>query len=65
MNSVIWLVDDDEAEHEMLRIAFERVGDKLDIRGFYSAEEAVCALNDGESPSLILLDLNMPGLGGF
>lgn len=61
----IWLVDDNRAEHEMLRIAFAESDSTTSVRSFFSAEEAVDAVINGETPHLILLDINMPGLGGF
>ena len=60
----IWVVDDSEADHELMRIAFDDVLGPDTIESFYSAEEAVEALASGRRPSLVLLDLNMPGLGG-
>ncbi|MEM6730130.1 MAG: response regulator [Myxococcota bacterium] len=62
---MIWLVDDDPAEHELLALAFAKTGDSVDISGFYSAEDALEGLSRGERPNLILLDLNMPGRGGL
>lgn len=59
----IWLVDDLDSEHELMRLAFEQAKVTLSIRGFFNAEDAVEALSQGDRPKLILLDLNMPGLG--
>ena len=61
----VWFVDDNRAAHEMFRIAFSGLDAGISVRGFFSAEEVVGALIGGETPNLILLDINMPGLGGF
>ncbi len=61
----IWVIDDSKADHELMRIAFKKYMDVEQIKSFYSSEEAVQALEQGERPSLVLLDLNMPGLGGM
>ena len=61
----IWIVDDSESDHALLRLAFKDSLDEVEFESFYSAEEAVESLKEGRSPSLVLLDLNMPGLGGL
>ncbi len=59
----IWIVDDSEADQSLLRIAFDGFIETANIRSFFAAEDALGALGDQE-PSLIFLDLNMPGGGG-
>ena len=59
----VWMVDDDRADHEMFRRVLEETG--VEFKSFYSAESALAALLEGGRPSLILLDVRMPGLGGF
>lgn len=61
----IWIVDDSEADHELMRLAFEDLIPDDHMKSFYSAEQAVNALEAGERASLVLLDLNMPGQGGL
>lgn len=60
----IWVIDDSPADHELMRIAFKPYMPVDNISSYYSAEEAVEELKQGKHPSLILLDLNMPGQGG-
>ena len=62
---ILWVVDDSAADHELLRIAFKPHLDLARMRTFSSAEAAVEALKRGDEPSLVLLDLNMPGRGGL
>ncbi len=61
----MWFVDDSEADHTLYKLAFRDLLTNCTFESFYSAEDAVDALLDGGQPSLILLDLNMPGLGGM
>ncbi|MFC2063389.1 response regulator [Chloroflexota bacterium] len=70
-NHKILLVDDDPADQKLIRTAMTRqeLGDNL--HSVSSAEEAISYLHYGENnggtsfkPDLILLDINMPGMGG-
>ena len=61
---VIWVIDDSVTEHALMRIAFQDLEHIPKIVSLHSAEAAVEALDLGERPSLVLLDLNMPGVGG-
>lgn len=49
----------------LFRHAFAAVHSGIELRSVHSAEEALQALDSGDAPSLLLLDLNMPGQGGF
>ncbi len=60
----IWIVDDAIPDHKLIRIAFGDYVPEDHFKSYYSAEEAMNALVDGGTPSLVLLDLNMPGGGG-
>lgn len=72
--SVVLIVDDSDADYELTRRAIQKAGlDELTHRRCSGGEEALDYLmKRGEfeapgaapTPSLILLDLNMPGLGG-
>jgi len=50
----IWLIDDEERNHRALD---ERHGECYDIRHFYSTEELLTALDNGERPDLLLSDI--------
>jgi len=60
----IWIVDDLETDHELLKISFAKHLDVSRIKSFYSAEEALEAINSGCIVNLIILDYKMPGIGG-
>lgn len=63
----IIVVDNDMADHELIRIAFERINAVDDVLFLTSGEELIEHLDTSEQdqqPSLIVLDYNMPGLNG-
>jgi len=67
----ILLVEDDPADQKLIKASLEKQKIKTDLNIASSAEEALDFLrnsvNNGVStirPDLILLDLNMPGMGG-
>ncbi|KQR40903.1 response regulator [Deinococcus sp. Leaf326] len=63
------LVDDSEADLYLLEAALEQHGEALDIALAHDGEEAMAALRSaaggGRLPDLLVLDLNMPRMGGF
>ncbi|MFK7898538.1 MAG: response regulator [Myxococcota bacterium] len=64
-NPTLWLIDDSEADRILFRLPMEAARPSLKIVDFPSAESAIAAIKQGESPDVALLDLNMPGVGGF
>ncbi|MFL5811208.1 MAG: PleD family two-component system response regulator [Flavisolibacter sp.] len=63
----IIVVDNDMADHELIRIAFERVNGLEEVMFLTSGEDLIEHLDTNEQdqqPSLIILDYNMPGLNG-
>jgi len=59
------IVDDVPMNQLILARHLQRLGvDRRRIHGYASAREALQALDDGLSPSLILTDLWMPGMNG-
>ncbi len=68
--SIILLVEDDPGDQKLMKLSFEqqRIANELHIVS--SGEEALDflsrrgAYSDKTCPDLILLDLNMPGMGG-
>jgi len=65
MNRIL-LVEDNPGDAELTRLAFEAAGVECDLRVADSGEQALdlLAADDAWSPHLILLDLNLPGMGG-
>ncbi|MEO1337045.1 MAG: response regulator [Myxococcota bacterium] len=57
------MVDDDRAEHTIFSRAFGK--NDVSVESYFSAESAVDALFSGKRPRLVLLDIRMPGMGGF
>ena len=66
---IILLVEDDPADQKMVRYALDKqdITTQLEISG--TGEQAIeyllSTLNGQGRPGLILLDLNMPGMGGM
>lgn len=61
------VVDDDKEDIELLGLAFREVRIKIELTVFYDGTEVVEYLKnyDGEMPSILFLDLNMPKMGGL
>jgi PAS domain S-box-containing protein len=58
----VLLVDDDELIQSSMREVLDLLGHK--VTSAQSGEEALGILEAGFQPDLVILDLNMPGLGG-
>jgi PAS domain S-box-containing protein len=58
----VLLVDDDELIQQSVREILKSLGHSTTIAA--SGEEALVKLRDGLSPDLVILDMNMPGMGG-
>jgi len=63
----ILLVDDDETTNFLNEILFRKLGVTDQVRTAYSGEQALAMLTQDPpyEPTLLLLDVNMPGMGGF
>ena len=61
----VYLVDDDRFLLDLYAIKFKNAGHEVSVFG--SGEELLTALRktDAKAPDAILLDLIMPGIGGF
>jgi two-component system, chemotaxis family, response regulator Rcp1 len=63
-------VEDNAADADLLKEAFESIGISVQIRLFQDAREALKALeleqpdNDSSTPDIIVLDLNLPKMDG-
>ncbi len=69
--TTILLVEDDQGDQKLIRTSLKNQGIATELHISNSAEEAPDFLYSGEDtndgnphPDLILLDLNMPGMGG-
>jgi signal transduction histidine kinase/CheY-like chemotaxis protein len=58
----VLLVDDDDLVRMALRTIVKTLGHRVHLAS--SGEEALAKLEGGFAPDLVILDMNMPGLGG-
>jgi PAS domain S-box-containing protein len=58
----VLLVDDDELIQRSVQLLLEVLGHR--VTAAFSGEAALLMLEDGLVPDVVLLDMNMPGLGG-
>lgn len=62
----VLLIDDSEPDRLFTGIVLARSGLDFEVQDFESAEDALSVLARSPQPrSLILLDINMPGMDGF
>ncbi len=59
----VLLVDDDELIQNTIQAILELLGHCVDVAS--SGEEALAKLETGFQPEVVILDMNMPGLGGI
>ncbi|HEX8962720.1 MAG TPA: sigma 54-interacting transcriptional regulator, partial [Rhodocyclaceae bacterium] len=62
MNAV-WIIDDDRSIRWVLEKALAR--EDIPSKSFGSADEALAALNAGETPRVLVSDIRMPGTSGL
>jgi two-component system response regulator AtoC len=60
---VVWVVDDDDSTRHYLRDLLSTRG--YEVQALDSGEQAVRRLGAGQRPSLMLLDIRMPHIGGL
>lgn len=63
MTAPIFLIDDDDDLREILKSLLESRG--FEVQAFGDARDALARLQGGSRPSIILLDLMMPGMSGW
>lgn len=64
----VYVVDDDEIFHFILKKLFEQQDDQLKVTSFLCAEDALARLQHPDNqllPSLIILDMNMQRMNGW
>jgi CheY-like chemotaxis protein len=65
-NECVYLVDDDEDDRFLVQEVFKQSGPEYTLRHLSNGEELIQALNKADYlPNLILLDINMPFMGGM
>lgn len=62
---MIFIIDDSLADIELTTIALEETGRKIGVGSATDGKSALAMLRSGTMPSLILLDLKMPGMNGI
>lgn len=66
MNRELLLVDDDEMDADLFRVAAEEAGLPLSVTIAHSGEEALALIASGRSsPTAVVLDIKMPGISGL
>jgi CheY-like chemotaxis protein len=60
---ILW-AEDNEGDRLLIRMALEETGNTSEVR-FVADGPALLAALDGPQPSLVVLDLNMPGMNGI
>ena len=67
-NKKICIIDDEEIIQFIVKTILQNLDDNLSLLSYKNGEEALLALKDMEQddlPDIILLDINMPVMGGW
>jgi DNA-binding NarL/FixJ family response regulator len=61
----VWLIEDHKTYGERLRRALNRLNDVRCEQHFTACEDALAALAKSAAPQVLLLDVELPGIGGI
>ncbi|MAQ71040.1 MAG: response regulator [Alphaproteobacteria bacterium] len=65
MTQIVLVVDDNQADHFLVKSVIDDQENKVELSHAYDGEEALNMLKEGLIPTVILLDISMPGVDGF
>ena len=60
-DKIIFIIDDDIVQNEIHSLLLNKLYPDATIHSFTTSKEAIKALDNGISPAVIFLDLNIPG----
>lgn len=63
--TAVWLIEDNEAYRRTMRRVINRIQGLWCPEAFASCEEALPALQRGDAPEVILMDVGLPGMSGL
>lgn len=63
MKPIVFVIEDVPEMSELMRLYLTKA--EMDAQVFCTAEDALAELENGGQPDLVILDLNLPGMGGF
>lgn len=64
-NLVVWIVEDNPTYSKTLRRVVQRIARKENVWDFPDCEHALALAASGGRADVVLLDLGLPGMGGF
>ena len=64
-NTSVWMVEDNRTYRTTLARVLDGVEELAHSRAFANAEDAIQALKTGRAPDVLLLDVELPGVGGL
>ena len=58
---LVFIIDDDLIQNEVTALLIDKAFPGITVKTFASCQEAIAALEKGQVPDIIFLDLHMPG----